>query len=149
MSAISKTTTNAQTPLKILLTGLVPTSSDVPQWALDLYGSAAEIEAKIKADTERLRAAGHDITLYYFDDTDPQTGLDWLTAKLRTEIFQGIQVGSGLRLLQSHMILFENVVNICHKLAPKSVLIFNDGPGTSWDAVTRNEEKLKEVKIQA
>lgn len=139
--------TTVPNPLKLLLTGLIPTSSNVPQWSRDLYGSAAEIDAKIQADTARLRTAGHDITLYYFDDGDPQMGLDWLAAKLRAESFQGIQVGSGLRLLQPHTVLFENVVDVCRRLAPGSVLMFNDGPGTSWDAVERNKERLKGVKI--
>jgi len=140
-------TSSTTSPLKLLLTGLVPSSADIPQWATALYGTGPEIEAKVQADAQRLRSAGHDITLYYFDDQDPATGLKWLEETLKREKFQGIQVGSGLRLLPQHMVLFENVLDTCRRWAPGSVFLFNDGPGTSWDAVMRNEEKLRDVVV--
>jgi len=73
------------TPIKLLLTGLIPSSEDVPQYFRDLYGSAAEIEAKIQADKANIEAAGYDVTMKYFDDADPETGLEWLEQQLRTK----------------------------------------------------------------
>jgi hypothetical protein len=135
---MSATTTS---PSKILITGL-RVNAPIPQYFRDLYGSPTEIAAKIDADAQHIKDAGYDITHYYMDDEDPETGLKWLEAKLQEETFQGIMVGSGLRLIPLQTELFEKVVNVVRKNSPSSVLMFNDGPGGNFNAIMRNKESL-------
>ncbi|PSN71421.1 hypothetical protein BS50DRAFT_570781 [Corynespora cassiicola Philippines] len=137
---------SSNTPTKLLIAGLIPTSSDVPEYFRQLYGNAEEIQAKIDADTARIRAAGYDVTVYYVDDKDAKGSLEWLENKLRTESFHGIAMGSGLRLLPPQTVLFENVVDVCRRNAPGSVFMFNWGPGTNFETVERNLPRLEEVK---
>jgi hypothetical protein len=138
--------TTPTTPIKLLLTGLIPNSDNVPQYFRDLYGTASEIEIKIQADTANIKSAGYDVTLYYMDDRDPQKGLKWLEDKLNAEKFDGITIGSGLRLVPTQTDLFESVVDVCRRLAQDSVYMFNDGPGTNHEAVKRNLGRLRAVR---
>jgi hypothetical protein len=134
------------TPIKLLLTGLIPSSDNVPQYFRDLYGTASEIEAKIQADIVKIKSAGYDVTLYYMDDSDPEAGLKWLEDKLHAEKFDGITIGSGLRLVPPQTELFESVVDVCRRLAQDSVYMFNYGPGTNYEAVERNLGRLRAAK---
>lgn len=129
-------------PIKILITGLT-VQADIPDYFRELFGNPSEIEAKIDADTARIRDAGYDVTLKYMDDGNPKAGLNWLEAKLRIESFHGIMIGSGLRLIPTQTVLFEDVVDVCRKNAPGSVFMFNYGPGTNLETLERNKNKLQ------
>lgn len=133
-------------PIKLLFTGLIPSSDNIPQYFRDLYGTASEIETKIQADIVKIKSAGYDVTLYYMDDSDPETGFKWLEEKLQAEKFDGITIGSGLRLVPPQTDLFESVVDVCRRLAPNSVYMFNYGPGTNYEAVERNLGRLRAVR---
>jgi hypothetical protein len=134
-------------PLKLLFTGLIPSSDNVPQYFRDLYGSASEIDAKIKADIVNIRAVSdYDITLKYLDDNDPEAGIKWLEDKLKAEKFDGITVGSGLRLVPPQTELFETVMDVLRRLAPDSIFMFNYGPGTNSEAVKRNMGRLRAAR---
>ncbi|OAL48368.1 hypothetical protein IQ07DRAFT_633336 [Pyrenochaeta sp. DS3sAY3a] len=126
---------------KILLTGLLPTNT-VPPYFRTLYGTPEEITAKVEADAQHIRDAGWAVTLYYMDAEDAGTGLEWLTTTLRGGEFAGIVVGSGLRLVPGQTELFERVVNVARLESPRSLFMFNYGPGTNFETVERNREKL-------
>jgi hypothetical protein len=127
---------------KILVAGLQVHASIAPYFRT-LYGTPSEIAAKISADTARIKSAGYDVTVYYMNDDDPQTGLAWLTEKLQAEKFDGVMVGSGLRLVPEQTELFEKVMNVVRRVSPESMLMFNDGPGGNYEALKRNEEVLR------
>lgn len=136
--------TKTPSDVKILATGLTPTSKIDPYFG-NLYGTADEIEAKIVADTENIRAAGFQITLKYVSDASPQAiadSLDWIRNKLREEKFDGVMVGTGLRLIPQQTELWEDVMNVIREEAPQSLFMFNDGPGRNFWALKRNKEKL-------
>jgi hypothetical protein len=130
------------TPPKILITGL-RVHAHIPQYFRDLYGTPDEIAAKIDADTQRIKETGYDVVHLYIDDEDPDTGLKWLETKLQEVTFQGVMIGSGLRLVPPQTELFEQVVNVVRRGSPESVLMFNDGPGGNFDAIARNKERLR------
>ncbi|KAH7374398.1 hypothetical protein BKA66DRAFT_572354 [Pyrenochaeta sp. MPI-SDFR-AT-0127] len=137
----STTIPTTPTKAKILLTGL-NVQADIPDYFRTLYGTPQEIKAKIDADTQRIREFGYDVTLYYMDDQNPLAGLDWLAAALRAESFKGIMVGSGLRLVPPQTELFEKVVDVCRRESPGSIFMFNYGPGTNFETLERNQERL-------
>lgn len=135
------------TTFKILLTGL-RTNAPIPEYFRIFYGQPSEISAKIAADAQRLKDAGHDITEFFLDENEIAAGLDWLKTKLREERFDGIMIGSGLRLIPEMTSIFEEVVNVVVQEGNGCVLLFNDGPGGNWDAVERGKGRLEERKVK-
>lgn len=137
---------SSQSPtFKVLLTGL-RTNAPIPDYFRTLYGTPDEIKAKVAADAQRLKEAGHDVSEFFLDENKLDEGLEWLTTKLRAEQFDGIMVGSGLRLIPEMTAIYELVVNVVATEGKGSVLLFNDGPGGNWDAVQRNRKQLEERK---
>ncbi|KAH6644127.1 hypothetical protein C7974DRAFT_382948 [Boeremia exigua] len=128
--------------LKIIVTGLT-VHADIPAYFRELYGTPQQIQSAIDLDEQRIREAGVDVTSYQIDDADTAGGLQWLDNKLRSEKFDGIILGSGLRLIPTQTELFENAVNVCRRANPDVRLMFNAGPGTNWDTLQRNLENLK------
>jgi hypothetical protein len=131
-------------PTKILIAGL-QVDAAIPEYFRNLYGTPNEIKAKIDADSERVRAAGYDVTTKYLYEDDQEAGLAWLAEKLQSEMFEGIMIGSGLRLIPGQTAFYEKVMNVVRQQSPGSVLMFNDGPGGNWDAIKRNDAALKKM----
>ena len=52
--------------------------SDIPAYFRALYGTPAEIQAKIDGDVERGAAAGYALTGYQIQEEDVPAGLRWL-----------------------------------------------------------------------
>lgn len=137
-------TSRTPSDLKILATGLT-VESDVDQYFRDLYGSPSEIKAKIDADIENIRAAGFNVDLKYMSDASPeatQDSLDLLRSTIREQKFDGIMVGTGLRLIPQQTKLWEDVMNVIREESPQSVFMYNDGPGGNFRALQRNKERL-------
>ncbi|KAF2833560.1 hypothetical protein CC86DRAFT_451213 [Ophiobolus disseminans] len=130
------------TSIKLLIVGL-NVQSAIPQYFRDLYGTPSEIKSKIELDNERIKSAGYDVTLKYLTPAETEAGLEWLEATLKNEKFQGVLLGSGLRLVPDQTMLFEKTMDIVRRGAPDSVFMFNDGPGGNYDAILRNEERLR------
>jgi hypothetical protein len=128
-------------PTRILIAGL-QVHATIPPYFRTLYGTPTEIADKIDTDKARVEAAGYDVTTYFMDDGNPQTGLTWLTEKLQAEKFDGIMIGSGLRIIPEQTEFFEQAMDVIRRLSPGSVLMFNDGPGGNWEALRRNEGAL-------
>jgi hypothetical protein len=138
---MSFTTTTPTHKKKILMTGL-DVNANIPDYFRSLYGTPAEIKANIDADEKRVTDAGYDVTVYFFDDQDPQAGLDWFEAKLKAVHFDGIMLGVGLRLIPEQTAFYEMVVNVARRVSPASVFLFNEGPGLNYAAIQRNKEIL-------
>ncbi|CAI6333590.1 unnamed protein product [Periconia digitata] len=136
--------TKSPSDVKILATGLTVTS-EVDPYFRKLYGTPDQIKAKIDADIENIRAAGFHVELKYVSDASPQAmteSVEWLRNRLRTEKFDGVMIGTGLRLVPEQTALWEEVVNVFIQESPKSVFMFNDGPGRNYWALQRNKERL-------
>ncbi len=128
--------------LSILVIGLI-VHSKIPLYFRELYGTPDEIQAAITGDENRIRNAGYDVTSYQINDSDAAAGLEWLEDKLRSEHFDGIILGSGLRLIPQQTALFESAVDACQRVKPDTLLMFNSGPGTNWDTLQRNLGRLQ------
>ena len=61
----------------ILVVGLT-VHSDIPAYFRALYGTPAEIQAKIDGDAERGAAAGYEITGYQILEDAVPAGLQWI-----------------------------------------------------------------------
>lgn len=128
--------------LSILITGL-NVHSDIPSYFRELFGTPDQIQAAITADENRIRKSGIDVVSFQINDADAEAGLQWIEDKLCSQHFDGIMIGSGLRLVPPQTALFESVVNVCRRAKPHVLFMFNEGPGTNWDTLQRNMGKLQ------
>lgn len=128
--------------LKILITGLT-VHAEIPDYFRQLFGTPDQIQAAITADENKIRDAGFDITSFQINDADAEAGLEWIEDRLGSQQFNGILIGSGLRLIPQQTALFESVVDVCRRASPDARLMFNSGPGTNWETLQRNIGRLQ------
>ena len=92
----------------------------------------------IDAELDRVRAAGFDIEGCLIDLGE--TAEATIVAALKKRSFDCVMIGAGLREPAAHLLLFEMVVNLVHRLAPNAGICFNRNPADTLDAVQRRIE---------
>lgn len=117
---------------RVLLIGLDPAVVDYAKWP----GLTAEkLEAGLRAEEARLRAAGLDAAICFVDHG--QTAVDMVTAALAERSADIVLIGAGVRTDPAEFLLFERLINTVHEKAPSARICFNTGPTDSVDAVRR------------
>lgn len=103
--------------------------SDHPQLTSEL------VRSYIDAELQRLREQGYDVTSCLIDlgETAEQVA----AAALASGRFDCVVIGAGLRLPPERMLLFEKVLNLVHRLAPRASICFNTTPADTAEAVRR------------
>ena len=117
---------------KVLAIGIDPAFVDfttMPQFTLEMF------QSYIDAQIERIRALGYDVTSCLIDLGDSAEAVT--TKALRSQSFDCVMIGAGLRQPGERLILFEKVLNLIHRLAPQASICFNTNPSDSADAVRR------------
>ena len=93
------------------------------------------VRSYINAQIERLRELGFDADSCLIDLGDTAEAV---TARaLNSEKFDCVLIGAGLRQPGERLLLFEKVLNLVHRLAPKACICFNTNPADSVEAVER------------
>jgi hypothetical protein len=89
----------------------------------------------IDAELRRLRDQGFAVVpcLIDFGATAERV----VTAALRSREFDCVVIGAGLRQPPERLLLFEQVLNLVHRLAPKAAICFNTNPADTAIAVRR------------
>ena len=116
----------------VLAIGIDPALADFSKFP----GLTAEvISAYIDTQTERLRTLGYEVESCLIDlgETAEQTVEGVLTART----FDFVVIGAGLREPPERLLLFEAVINLIHRLAPQSAIVFNTTPADTAEAVQR------------
>jgi hypothetical protein len=126
------------TPAKsVLIVGLDPALINFsdPAYAAFPGMNAARVMAGVNGDKERLTNNGYDthICLTDFGATAEAVVL----AQLKQKQYDCIMIGAGVRVITSHFILFEKLINLVHEHAPKARFCFNTNPADTADAVRR------------
>ncbi|RDI54442.1 hypothetical protein [Nocardia mexicana] len=117
----------------ILLVGIDPALVDfsaIPN--LDTDGvrlSRAEIDAALESLGFSVRRCVLDF------DTTTEAELE---STLTAGDFDCVMIGAGVRAVPENLLLFERVINIVHRLAPKAVISFNSRPGDTVEAARRS-----------
>ncbi len=97
---------------------------------------ASMVEMAITLGDERLRAARLDATYCLVSPDDP-AAVDQIVEALGAADYDCVVIGGGIRAPDEYVLLFEQVVNIVHRHAPRAAIAFNSSPMDSADAVLR------------
>jgi hypothetical protein len=119
-------------PNAVLAIGLDPSFADfsaMPQLTPQL------VHAYILAEIARVRELGFDVTLLFIAPGE-KAETDVAEA-LRSKDFGCVVIGAGLREPPEHLLLFEQIVNLVHRLAPHASIAFNTTPADTAEAVLR------------
>ena len=116
----------------VLAIGIDPVFVDytaLPQFTPGMFRSY------IDAQLERVRGLGHDVTSCLIDLGD--TAEAATAEALKSRDFDCVLIGAGLRLPAERLLLFERIINLIHRLAPKASICFNTTPADTAEAVQR------------
>lgn len=117
---------------RVLAIGLDPIHADLSQFP---EFSAEVVAAYVKQQIDRVREMGFEVVDCLIS-TDPE-GLKQVEAALQSQEFDCVMIGAGLREPLELLLLFENVLNAVHRLAPQAAICFNSSPEDSVEAVQR------------
>ena len=116
----------------VLAIGLDPRFADystMPQFTPEL------VRAYIEAEVDRVRRAGFEVsTCLLAPDETAEADVE---ALLRSRSFAYVVIGAGLREPPEHLLLFEKIINLVHRLAPGARIAFNTTPADTVEAVQR------------
>jgi hypothetical protein len=116
----------------VLAIGIDPAVVDVSRFP----GLTSDLlRSYIDAELRRLGDDGYDVVpcLVDFGATATQV----TTAALASRPFDCVMIGAGLRESPEHLLLFEQIINLVHRLAPTARICFNTSPADTVDAVRR------------
>lgn len=119
-------------PNKVLAIGIDPMFVDftaMPQF------TPAMFQIYIDTQLERLHAAGFEVVICLIDLGETAEAV--ATRALQAENFDCVLIGAGLRLPGERLLLFEKILNLVHRLAPRAAICFNTTPADSLEAVQR------------
>jgi len=116
----------------VLAIGIDPVFVDytaLPQFTPEMFRSY------IDGQIERVRGLGYDVTSCLIDlgDTAQAVTADVLNSR----DFDCVLIGAGLRQPPERLLLFETIINLIHRLAPKASICFNTTPADTAEAVQR------------
>jgi hypothetical protein len=117
---------------RVLAIGIEPAYADYsafPQLTPEL------VRTYIEAQLLRLRDLGYDVTSCLVDLGE--TAEVTVTEALRAGNFDCVVIGAGLREPKEHLLLFEKILNLVHRLAPDAAICFNTSPADTAEAVQR------------
>jgi hypothetical protein len=102
----------------------------------DMPGLTPElIRAFIDSELDRLRGLDYQVESCLIDLGE--TAEHAVSAALRSRAFDCIVMGAGLRQPPERLLLFERVLNLVHRLAPKASIAFNTTPADTCEAAQR------------
>ncbi len=117
---------------RVLAIGIEPVHADYsafPQLTPELIGFY------IEAQLQRLRDLGYDVTSCLIDLGETAEAV--VAAELRGGRLDCVVIGAGLREPKEHLLLFEKVLNLVHRLAPDAAICFNTTPADTAEAALR------------
>jgi hypothetical protein len=120
------------TTTAVLAIGLDPRFADfgaMPGFTPEL------VRAYIDAEIARVRESGFEVdTRLIAPDATAEAEVE---AALRGRSFDCVVIGAGLREPPEHLLLFERILNLVHRLAPDASIAFNTTPADTAEAVQR------------
>ena len=81
------------------------------------------------------RGVGAQSCLFGLDGSDDPEEL--VTAALRSQAWECVVIGGGVRTAEDQLELFERVVNLVRRHAPHAAIAFNATPSDTYEAAAR------------
>jgi len=119
----------------VLVVGLDPTLIDFSQPGYPPGMSIAKVLAGMKSSEDELTRLGYDVQTCLTDFGD--TAVAVVQTQLKRKRFDCVLIGAGVRTNPSHLMLFEQLINVVHEHAPHAKLCFNQLPSDIAEAVKR------------
>jgi len=117
---------------RVLAIGLDPSCADFSAFP----GLSPELVRNyIDAQIKRLDAAGFITESCLIDRGD--TAVQVVARVLQSRQFDCVVIGAGLREPPDLLVLFEQVLNLVHRLVPSARICFNTTPADTLEAVQR------------
>jgi hypothetical protein len=120
---------------RILFVGQEPETVDFTDPSLPPGFNAEKINTGISVGVAKIQERGWKGDTCMI--TPDAAGSEMLEKALKGTSYDCVVIGGGLRLPPKSLVLFETVVNIVHKLAPKAAITFNTKPEDTADAAAR------------
>lgn len=119
---------------KILLIGIDP--RHLSQVKLPDGVTPELIKAEAIQANQALKQLGYEV---HNCSTDLGETATFVVADLLAQhLYECIMIGAGIRTVNEHLILFENLINLIHHNAPNSAICFNTRPADSVAAILRH-----------
>ena len=119
----------------VLVVGLDPTLIDFSQPGYPPGLSIAKVLAGMKSSEDELTRLGYGVQTCLTDFGD--TAVAVVQTQLKQKRFDCVLIGAGVRTNPSHLMLFEQLINVVHEHAPQAKLCFNRLPSDIAEAVKR------------
>lgn len=117
---------------RVVLIGWNPEVVDYSKWP----GLTPEkLTAALEADRDKLNDLGYDTSLLFIDDAE--TAFAVVKETLHQERYDCVLIGAGVRTVDAHFNVFEQLVNAVHEAAPNAKICFNTSPADTAEAVQR------------
>jgi hypothetical protein len=117
---------------KVVLVGWNPDVVDYSKWP----GLTPEkLRAALEGDRDKLNSMGYNTELLYINDAD--TAFETVSNALNDTEYDCVLIGAGVRTVDEHFIVFEQLVNAVHQSAPSAKICFNTNPSDTAEAVKR------------
>ena len=120
---------------RILFVGQKPETVDFSHPSLPPGFDAEKINAGIAIAVANIAEQGWQSDTCMI--TPDSAGRAMLEKALNGSAYDCVVIGGGLRIPPKSLALFETVVNIVHRAAPKAVIAFNTRPEDTADAAAR------------
>ena len=120
---------------RILLVGWDPDTVDFSDPALPPGMTAEKIRAGVAVALKQFAERGWEADVGYIrpDETAGPTA----ERLLASTTYDCVVIGAGVRLPPRHLVLFEALIKVVHKMAPGAAIAFNTRPEDSADAAAR------------
>jgi len=118
---------------KILLIGLEPKLVDYAH--LPTHLDEPTLRRGLETDLRKLRDLGYTAEWLLVDRGETAEAV--AAAKLRSEPFDCVLIGAGIRTIPRLFLLFEKLVNAVHENAPRAKICFNTQPDDTAESVQR------------
>ena len=119
----------------VLVVGLDPALIDFSQPGYPPGMSIAKVLAGMKSSEDELTRLRYDVQTCLTDFGD--TAVAVVQTQLKRKRFDCVLIGAGVRTNPSHLMLFEQLINVVHEHAPQAKLCFNQLPSDIAEAVKR------------
>ncbi len=120
---------------KVLVIGENPDSVDFSDPALPPGMSAEKIRGGIALALRLMSERGWEAHSCLIENNDQADGM--VEARLAREAYDCVIIGGGVRMPPSRLLLFERLINVVHRAAPRARIAFNTTPPDSVEAAAR------------